>query len=59
VEGGEEEVDAPLDRLPATVRRGESVRFDAVVQARSLGHRSSVGDSCKSGCDSCKSSLEP
>ncbi len=29
---------APLDRIPATVRRGESTRVDVVVRTRGLGH---------------------
>src|SRR6476661_8294577 len=48
--GAAEEVYAPLDRLPATVRRGESVRFDVVVQARGLGHRFPGGKSDLSDC---------
>jgi tetratricopeptide (TPR) repeat protein len=33
-----ERVFAPLDRIPATVRRGESTRIDVVVRTRGLGH---------------------
>lgn len=29
---------APLDRIPATVRRGESSRIDVVVRTRGVGH---------------------
>ncbi|MGH9381728.1 MAG: tetratricopeptide repeat protein [Thermoanaerobaculia bacterium] len=29
---------APLDRIPATVRRGESTRIDVVVRTRGVGH---------------------
>ncbi|HUP43778.1 MAG TPA: tetratricopeptide repeat protein [Thermoanaerobaculia bacterium] len=33
-----EPVLAPLDRIPATVRRGESIRVDAVVSPHGVGH---------------------
>lgn len=33
-----EPVLAPLDRIPATVRRGDSIRLDAVVRPRGVGH---------------------
>lgn len=33
-----EPVYAPLDRIPATVRRGESTRFDVVIRTRGVGH---------------------
>ncbi|HEX6201088.1 MAG TPA: multiheme c-type cytochrome, partial [Thermoanaerobaculia bacterium] len=33
-----EPVYAPLDRIPATVRRGESTRIDVVVRTRGVGH---------------------
>ncbi len=33
-----ERIFAPLDRIPATVRRGESTRIDVVVRTRGLGH---------------------
>ncbi|MGH9604028.1 MAG: tetratricopeptide repeat protein [Terriglobales bacterium] len=39
--GGPEEsapVTAPLDRVPAAVRRGEDVRVDVVVRTRKVGH---------------------
>jgi len=36
--GPEETVYAPLDRIPATVRRGESTRIDVVVRTRGVGH---------------------
>ncbi len=36
--GPVEAVLAPLDRLPATVRRGDSTRIDVVVRTRGLGH---------------------
>ncbi|MDX1644448.1 MAG: tetratricopeptide repeat protein, partial [Thermoanaerobaculia bacterium] len=29
---------APIDRIPATVRRGESTRIDVVVRTRGVGH---------------------
>ncbi len=29
---------APLDRIPATLRRGESTRFDVVLRSRGIGH---------------------
>ncbi|HKH43631.1 MAG TPA: tetratricopeptide repeat protein [Thermoanaerobaculia bacterium] len=29
---------APLDRIPATLRRGESTRFDVVLRSRDIGH---------------------
>lgn len=48
--GGPEEIHAPLDRLPATVRRGESTRLDVVVQARGPGHRLPGGKSDLSDC---------
>jgi len=32
------EVIAPLDRVPATVRRGDSVRVEVVVRTRKVGH---------------------
>ena len=32
------EVLAPLDKIPATVRRGESVRIEIVVRTRKVGH---------------------
>jgi hypothetical protein len=32
------EVFAPLDRIPATVRRGESRRFDVMVRNQGVGH---------------------
>ena len=32
------EVLAPLDRIPVTVRRGESVRVEVVVRTRKVGH---------------------
>jgi Tfp pilus assembly protein PilF len=32
------EVLAPLDRIPATVRRGETVRVEVVVRTRKVGH---------------------
>lgn len=37
--GSSEDVWGPLDRIPATVRRGESNRLDVVVRSRSVGHR--------------------
>lgn len=37
--GFSEEVWGPLDRIPATVRRGESNRLDVVVRSRGVGHR--------------------
>ncbi len=36
--GPVEPVLAPLDRIPATLRRGESTRIDVVVRTRGLGH---------------------
>jgi tetratricopeptide (TPR) repeat protein len=36
--GPAEPVYAPLDRIPATVRRGESNRIDVVVRTRGVGH---------------------
>jgi tetratricopeptide (TPR) repeat protein len=33
-----EEIFGPLDRLPATVRRGESTRVDALVRTPGVGH---------------------
>jgi tetratricopeptide (TPR) repeat protein len=36
--GPAEPVYAPLDRIPATVRRGESTRVDVVVRTRGVGH---------------------
>jgi tetratricopeptide (TPR) repeat protein len=33
-----ETVFAPLDRIPATVRRGDSTRIDVVVRTRGVGH---------------------
>jgi Flp pilus assembly protein TadD len=36
--GPAEPVLAPLDRLPATVRRGEATRIDVVVRTRGVGH---------------------
>ncbi|MGH9464414.1 MAG: multiheme c-type cytochrome, partial [Thermoanaerobaculia bacterium] len=36
--GPVEAVLAPLDRIPATVRRGDSTRIDVVVRTRGLGH---------------------
>ncbi len=36
--GPAETLFAPLDRIPATVRRGESTRIDVVVRTRGVGH---------------------
>jgi tetratricopeptide (TPR) repeat protein len=36
--GEAEEIYAPVDRIPATVRRGESMRVDVVVRTRGVGH---------------------
>ena len=36
--GPAETIYAPLDRIPATVRRGESTRVDVVVRTRGVGH---------------------
>lgn len=36
--GPAEIIYAPLDRIPATVRRGESTRVDVVVRTRGVGH---------------------
>ena len=36
--GPAEPVYAPLDRIPATVRRGDSTRVDVVVRTRGVGH---------------------
>lgn len=36
--GPAEPIYAPLDRIPATVRRGESTRIDVVVRTRGVGH---------------------
>jgi tetratricopeptide (TPR) repeat protein len=36
--GPAEKIFAPLDRIPATVRRGESTRVDVVVRTRGVGH---------------------
>ncbi len=36
--GPAEPVYAPLDRIPATVRRGDSTRIDVVVRTRGVGH---------------------
>jgi tetratricopeptide (TPR) repeat protein len=33
-----ETIYAPIDRIPATVRRGESMRVDVVVRTRGVGH---------------------
>ena len=38
LQGPAEPVYAPLDRIPATVRRGESTRIDVVVRTRGVGH---------------------
>jgi Flp pilus assembly protein TadD len=38
VTGPPAEVLAPLDRIPVTVRRGESVRVEVVVRTRKVGH---------------------
>ncbi|HLE84067.1 MAG TPA: tetratricopeptide repeat protein [Thermoanaerobaculia bacterium] len=38
LQGPAEPVFAPLDRIPATVRRGESSRIDVVVRTRGVGH---------------------
>jgi len=38
VAGEAETLFAPLDRIPATVRRGESMRVDVVVRTRGVGH---------------------
>jgi len=38
VTGPQETLYAPLDRIPATVRRGESTRVDVVVRTRGVGH---------------------
>jgi hypothetical protein len=40
-----EEVFTPLDRLPATVRRGESTRLDVAIGCRDIGHRFPGGKS--------------
>ncbi len=37
-QGEAEVIFAPLDRVPATVRRGESMRVDVVVRTRGVGH---------------------
>jgi tetratricopeptide (TPR) repeat protein len=36
--GTKTEIYAPLDEIPATVRRGESTRIDVVVRTRGVGH---------------------
>ncbi len=36
--GAAETIYAPLDRIPATVRRGDSTRVDVVVRTRGVGH---------------------
>ena len=36
--GEAETIFAPIDRVPATVRRGESTRVDVVVRTRGVGH---------------------
>jgi len=36
--GTKSEIFAPLDEIPATVRRGGSVRIDVVVRTRGVGH---------------------
>ena len=38
LEGEAETIFAPIDRVPATVRRGESMRVDVVVRTRGVGH---------------------
>lgn len=38
VTGPQETLYAPVDRIPATVRRGESTRVDVVVRTRGVGH---------------------
>lgn len=38
VPGESRSVLAPLDRIPATVRRGDSTRIDVVVRTRGVGH---------------------
>lgn len=45
-----EAVFAPLDRFPASVRRGESNRFDLVVRARHLGHQFPGGKTDLTDC---------
>jgi len=45
-----EEVYAPIDRLPATLRRGESTRFDIVVRTRGVGHRFPGGKDVPKDC---------
>jgi hypothetical protein len=36
--GPAQPIHAPLDRIPATVRRGDSTRIDVVVRTRGVGH---------------------
>ncbi|MCZ6727298.1 MAG: tetratricopeptide repeat protein [Acidobacteria bacterium] len=38
IAGEAETLFAPIDRIPATVRRGESMRVDVVVRTRGVGH---------------------
>jgi Flp pilus assembly protein TadD len=48
--GPAEEVYAPLNRLPATLRRGESTRFDIVVRNVGVGHRFPGGKDVLKDC---------
>ncbi|HKH46947.1 MAG TPA: multiheme c-type cytochrome, partial [Thermoanaerobaculia bacterium] len=47
---GPEEIYAPIDRVPATLRRGESTRFDVVIRTRGVGHRFPGGKSVPKDC---------
>jgi len=38
MQGEAETIFAPVDRVPATVRRGDSMRVDVVVRTRGVGH---------------------
>jgi tetratricopeptide (TPR) repeat protein len=48
--GPAEEVFGPLDRLPATVRRGESTRIDVLVRTPGVGHLFPGGKSDVAEC---------
>jgi tetratricopeptide (TPR) repeat protein len=46
----DEEVIAPLDRVPAMLRRGESSRFDVVLRSRGVGHLFPGGKDAATDC---------
>jgi hypothetical protein len=48
--GPAEEIYAPLDRVPATLRRGESTRFDVVLRNLGVGHRFPGGKDVSKDC---------